>query len=174
MGFVGKSVPRLEDRPLVTGRGAYAADISFPHQLHMRVVRSAVAHGRIVAIDANAALALPGVVAVWTSHDVAEIPPIAFRLPRIEGLVAYRQPVLAVSASEPYRAEDAADLGAVEIEELPALVTADAPPGEFEPGRSTEAAIIEKHYGDVESALRDAHAVVALTVDIGRHSGVPM
>ena len=38
--FVGRSVTRLEDLPLVTGRGRYAASISFPHQLHMRVVRS--------------------------------------------------------------------------------------------------------------------------------------
>src|SRR5258708_19558525 len=95
MGFVGKSVPRLEDRPLVTGRGSYAADISFPHQLHMRLVRSAVAHGRIVSIEADDARALPGVVAVWTSADVAGIPPIDFRLSRIEGLAAYRQPILA-------------------------------------------------------------------------------
>src|ERR1700678_1445485 len=166
MGFVGRSVPRLEDRPLVTGRGAYAADVSFPHQLHMRVVRSAAAHGRIVAIDAGAARAMPGVVAVWTTTDVADIPPIDFRLSRIEGLVAYRQPILArervryvgepvaaVFAADPYLAEDAADLVATEIEEWPALLAADAPPGEFEPGRSTEAAIIDKHYGDVEQAF---------------------
>jgi aerobic carbon-monoxide dehydrogenase large subunit len=187
MGFVGKSVPRLEDRPLVTGCGAYAADISFPHQLHMRVVRSTVAHGRIIAIDASAALALPGIVAVWTNADVADIPPIDFRLTRIEALTAYRQPILArdrvryvgepvaaVFATDPYLAEDAADVVVIQVEELPALLAADAPPGEFEPGRSTEAATVEKRYGDVEAAFRDAHAVVALMLDIGRHSGVPM
>ena len=93
--YVGRSLPRLEDRPLVTGQGRFAADISFAHQLHMRVVRSAHAHGRIVAIDADAARAAPGVVAVWTAADVAEIPPIDFRLTRIEGLEPYRQPILA-------------------------------------------------------------------------------
>jgi len=67
MSFIGRSVTRLEDRPLVMGRGAFAADITFPHILHMRVVRSDHAHGRIVSIDATAALALPGVTAVWTS-----------------------------------------------------------------------------------------------------------
>jgi carbon-monoxide dehydrogenase large subunit len=76
MTFIGRSVPRLEDRPLVTGRGRFAADVFFPRMLHMRVVRSAHAHGRIVSIDAGAALALPGVVAVWTFADVAGIPPI--------------------------------------------------------------------------------------------------
>ena len=68
--FVGRSVPRLEDGPLVTGSGAFANDVSFPHQLHMRVVRSAHAHGRILAIDASAARALPGVAAVWTWETV--------------------------------------------------------------------------------------------------------
>ena len=51
---IGRSVPRLEDRPLLTGRGRFADDMSFPHQLHMRVVRSPVAHGRIVAVDTAA------------------------------------------------------------------------------------------------------------------------
>ena len=187
MPFIGKSVPRLEDRPLVTGRGAYAPDISFPHQLHMRVVRSAVAHGRIVSIDATVARALPGIVAVWTSADVTDIPPIDFRLSRVESLAAYRQPILArdrvryvgepvaaVFAVDAYVAEDAADLVAIEIDELPPVLAAGEPPGEFEPGRSTEAAIIEKHYGDVERAFREAYAVIELALDIGRHSGVPI
>ena len=65
--FVGRSVPRLEDRPLLLGQGRFAADISFPGQWCMRVVRSPVAHGKIKSIDATAALALPGVHAVWTT-----------------------------------------------------------------------------------------------------------
>jgi CO/xanthine dehydrogenase Mo-binding subunit len=187
MSFIGKSVTRLEDRPLVTGRGAYAADISFPHQLHMRVVRSAVAHGRIASIDAMAARATPGVVAAWTSTDVADIPPIDFRLTQIEGLSPYRQPILAcgrvryvgepvaaVFATDAYLAEDAADLVAAEIETLPPVLAADAPTGEFEPGRSTEAGTVEKHYGEVEKAFCDAQTIIALTLDIGRHSGVPL
>jgi CO/xanthine dehydrogenase Mo-binding subunit len=187
MSFIGKSVTRLEDRPLVTGRGVFAADISFPRQLHMRVVRSAVAHGRIVSIDAAKARGAPGVVAVWTSADIVDIPPIDFRLTRMENLIPYRQPILArdrvryvgepaavVFATDAYVAEDAADLVAVEIETLPPVLAADAPPGEFEPGRSTEAGAVEKCYGDIDQAFRDAHAVVALTLDTGRHSGVPL
>jgi aerobic carbon-monoxide dehydrogenase large subunit len=157
MSFIGRSVPRLEDRPLVTGRGRFAADVAFAQMLHMRVVRSAHAHGRIVSIDATAALALPGVVAVWTFADVADIPPIDFRLTRIEGLAPYRQtilarqrvryvgePVAAVFATDAYLAEDAADLIHIEIEELPVVLDASATPGEFEDGRSTEPAIVEK------------------------------
>jgi carbon-monoxide dehydrogenase large subunit len=187
MSFVGRSVPRLEDQPLVTGRGRFAADVVFPHMLHMRVVRSGHARGRIVAIDSSAARQLPGVEAVWTSADVADIPPIDFRLTRIEGLAPYRQPILArqyvryvgepvavVLARDPYTAEDAADLVAVEIDELPPLLDAAEAPGEFEPGRSTEPAVVEKSYGDVAAAFRDAHAVVELDLAVGRHSGVPL
>ena len=187
MGFVGRSVPRLEDAPLVTGRGRFAADIAFPHMLHMRVVRSSYAHGRIVAVDATAARAAPGVVAVWTFADVADIPPIDFRLTRIEGLAAYRQtilatgrvryvgdPVAAVFATDPYLAEDAADLVDIVVEELPVLLDAGAAPGEFDTGRSTEAAVVEKSYGDLAAAFGAAHAVVELDLAIGRHSGVPI
>jgi CO/xanthine dehydrogenase Mo-binding subunit len=187
MSFVGRSVIRLEDRPLVTGRGAFAADVAFPHMLHMRAVRSAHAHGRIMSIDASAALALPGVVAVWTSADVSEIPPIDFRLTRIEGLAPYRQPILArqrvryvgepvaaVFATDPYVAEDAADLVAIAVEELPVILDAGAVPGEFEDGRSTEPAVVEKSYGDVAAAFRAAAVVVELDLAVGRHSGVPL
>src|SRR5438105_6182026 len=64
--FIGKSVQRLEDAPLVRGEGRFAARTSFPGELHMRVVRSSHAHGKIVAIEASQALAAPGCVAVWT------------------------------------------------------------------------------------------------------------
>jgi aerobic carbon-monoxide dehydrogenase large subunit len=187
MGFVGRSVARLEDGPLVAGRGCFAADISFPHQLYMRVVRSSLAHGEIRSIDDTAAQALPGVVAVWTASDTVDIPPIDFRLTRVEGLDPYRQPVLAkdrvryvgepvaaVFAEDPYLAEDAADLVQVALEELPVLLAACAPPGEFAPGRSTEPVLIRKEFGDVDAAFCGAHAVIGLDLTIGRHSGVPM
>jgi aerobic carbon-monoxide dehydrogenase large subunit len=185
--FIGRSVPRLEDRPLLMGRGRFAADISFAQQLHMRVVRSNFAHGRLRSIDASAALAKHGVHAVWTAADVADIPPIDFRLSRIEGLEPYRQrlfatgqvryvgePVAAVFADDPYLAEDAAELVMLDVEELPVILDADEEPGEFEPGRRTEPAIVRKGYGDVDAAFRSAHTVVAATLSIGRHSGVPL
>src|SRR6476659_752225 len=187
MDVIGRSVQRLEDRPLVMGRGEFAADVAFPHMLHLRLVRSAHAHGRLVSIEASAALALPGVAAVWTSADVAEIPPIDFRLTRIEGLAPYRQPILArervrdvgepvaaVFATDPYVAEDAADLVTIEVDDLPPLLDASAAPGEFEAGRSTEAALVEKAYGDLAAGFRNAAAVVELDLAIGRHSGVPL
>src|SRR3954466_10763937 len=153
---LGHSVPRIEDLPLVTGRGRFAGDINFPHQLHMRMVRSPKAHGRLVSVDASAALALPGVVAVWTNADIADLSPIDFRADKnAEGIREFRQPALAktfvryvgdpiaaVFAEDPYLAEDAADLVTVEIEELPVVMSASDPPGEFEPGRSSEAIVL--------------------------------
>ncbi len=185
--WIGQSVTRLEDPPLVAGRGAYAGDINFPHQVHMRIVRSAHAHGRVVSIDTTAARALPGVFAVWTSADIAEVPPIDFREGSIPALDPYRQPVLAkgrvryvgepiaaVFATDPYVAEDAADLIVIEIEELPALLDAQAAPVEFGPGHSSEATIIRQGHGDVDAVFRNAAHVVALELAIGRHSGVPL
>jgi aerobic carbon-monoxide dehydrogenase large subunit len=173
--------------PLVTGRGRYAAAISFPRELHMRVVRSSHAHGHIVAIDTSASRAMRGCVAVWTALDVAEIPPIELRPTRVQGLEPYRQPVLAkdrvryvgepiavVFADDPYRAEDAADAVSVEIEALSPVLAADAPIAEFAPGLTTEPAVIRKGYGNVEAAFLAAHAIVELELAIGRHSGVPL
>src|SRR5258707_10628312 len=185
---LGHSVPRIEDLPLVTGRGRYAADINFPHQLHMRIVRSARAHARVVSVDAAAALALPGVVAVWTNADIADLSPIDFRADKnATGIREFRQPALAktyvryvgdpvaaVFADDPYVAEDAADQVVLEIEELPVVVSASDPPGEFEPGRSSEAIVLHHSFGDIDAAFGNAHAVVELDLQTGRHSGVPM
>jgi aerobic carbon-monoxide dehydrogenase large subunit len=185
--IIGASVTRLEDDPLVRGCGLFAADVSFPSQLHMRVVRSAVAHARIGAVDIAIALSMPGVVAAWTGRDLADIPPIDFRDDRVEKLVPYRQPILAfervryvgepiavVFAEDPYRAEDAAEQVTAELDGLPPLLSTDETPGEFAPDLSTEPMIIEKQYGDMEHAFRSAHAVIALDLSIGRHSGVPL
>jgi carbon-monoxide dehydrogenase large subunit len=185
--FVGRSVLRLEDRPLLTGAGRFAADISFPDQLHMRVVRSPYAHARIVALRTAEAAALPGVHAIWTAADVAHIPPIDFRLTKLAGLEPYRQRVLAtdrlryvgeplavVFAESPYVAEDAAELVQIEVEELAPLLDARDEPREFAADLGTEPAVIRKGFGDVDAAFRNAHIVVELDLAVGRHSGVPM
>jgi carbon-monoxide dehydrogenase large subunit len=185
-GIVGAAVARIEDPPLVRGRGLFAADVSFARQLHMRVVRSPLAHGRIRRVDASDALTAPGVVAVWTGEDLADMSPIDFRDDRVEKLVPHRQPLLArgrvryvgeplavVFADDPYRAEDAADRIAIDIDELPPVMSADDDPVEID-GLSTEPMIIEKGYGDIDAAFRDAHMIVEADVAIGRHSAVPL
>jgi carbon-monoxide dehydrogenase large subunit len=185
--FVGRSVPRLEDRPLLLGQGRFAADISFPGQWSMRVVRSAVAHGKIKSIDATAALKLPGVHAVWTVADVAHIPPIPFRLTGLKTLEPYRQPVLAkevvryvgepvavIFADEEYLAEDAAEFVDVQIDPLRATLVCSDQPDFFDHVLSSEPGVIRKGSGDVDAAFRAAHTVVSLELSIGRHSGVPL
>src|SRR5437868_3757519 len=140
----GRSVPRLEDRPLVRGQGQFVGDIAFPHQLHMRVVRSPYAHALLRAVDVSAALGAPGVVAVWTATDIADLPPIDFRDPANEALRPYRQPLLAldrlrdvgepvaaVFATDAYLAEDAADLVTIEAEALSPVLDAAASPSSF-------------------------------------------
>ena len=178
MKYIGASPKRLEDRPLLTGRGQYAADLKAARQLYMRVVRSSVAHARITEINVEEARSHPGVVAVWTYDDVRHLPPIAIRLTRVGGLEPYQQTVLAnervryvgdpvavVFAEDPYAAEDAAERVQLELEELPAQLSALEAP---------EAAVVTKAYGDLEAAFAAAHAVVELEVSIGRHSAVPL
>lgn len=185
--LVGSSVRRKEDGPLLRGQGRFAADINFPDQLHMRVVRSAQAHGRIRSVDLTPALAIPGVHAAWAFADVAELPPIGFRLTRLEQLSAYRQTILAkdrvryvgdpvavVFANDPYLAEDATEHVIVDVEEMSPILHADQAPGEFSSNLSTEAAVIRKGYGDIDAAFRDAHRIISLSLAIGRHSGVPI
>ena len=150
-------------------------------------MRSPYANAALRSVDIAPALAAPGIVAVWTAEDIADLPPIDFRDPAAEALRPYRQPLLArerlryvgepvavVFATDPYLAEDAAELVSVEADELTPILDASASPGGFAPGLSTEAMVLRAGYGDVETAFASAHAVVALDLTIGRHSGVPL
>lgn len=185
--YIGESVTRLEDRPLLTGMACFVGDVSFPRQLHARIVRSAHAYGRIVGIGTADALAAPGVVAVWTAADLGDLPHIPFRATAIQGLAPYKQPVLAkgvvryvgepvamVVAEDPYLAEDAAELVAPDIEPLAPYLDTRLDPPEFAPGLGCEPTVIRKGYGDVDAVFRNACAVVALDLSIGRHSAIPM
>ena len=149
----------------------------------MRVVRSSIAHGRLVEIDPSEALALDGVEAVWTHQDTQDIPPIDFRMAWVDGLEHFRQPILAtgttryvgeplavVLAEDAYLAEDAAELVYVEYEDLPPVVD----PYQAQPGEAVEATLVEKGYGDLEEAFAGAAEVVEMEFRVGRHTGVPM
>src|SRR5258708_34906300 len=69
-GGIGTSLPRFEDARLLTGRGRYSDDFTLAGQAYAIVVRSPHARARIVSIDASAAHALPGVLAVLTGADM--------------------------------------------------------------------------------------------------------
>ncbi len=185
--YIGEPLPRIEDLPLVTGRGCFVGDVSFPHQLHMRIVRSEHAHATIRSIDCAAARAAPGVFAVWTSADISDVPAIELRDGSEEALLRCCQPVLAkervryvgdpiaaVFAVDAYLAEDAAELITVKADELPVILSTREPLGEFGPGINTEPVILRKGYGDVDAAFRNAAHVVELELSFGRQSGMPL
>jgi len=67
---VGRNHPAPASRGVVSGTAAYTLDVAVPGVLHLKVLRSPHAHARIVALDGQAALAVPGVVAVFTHEDV--------------------------------------------------------------------------------------------------------
>ena len=68
---IGKPVLRKEDARLLTGGGCYSDDVNLPGQAYTCFVRSPHAHARITRVDATAALATPGVIAVLTGRDAA-------------------------------------------------------------------------------------------------------
>jgi carbon-monoxide dehydrogenase large subunit len=135
--YVGHSVKRLEDRPLLTGAGRFVADLRFADMLEAAFVRSPHAHALIRAIDTGAAQRYPGVHAVFTLADLApllaqERLPLQFRTaqlpPDITPLVLAKdevafvgEAVAVVIAQTRYIAEDAAALVAVDYETLPAV-----------------------------------------------------
>jgi CO/xanthine dehydrogenase Mo-binding subunit len=177
---------RVEDLPLLTGAGRFAADIRLDRETHMRVVRSPVPHGIIRGIDVSAAKAMPGVLAVWSASDI-DLGPIEFRQVAFPQLLPYRQPVLAgtrlryvgepvaiVVAEDAYVAEDAADAVHLDVESLQPVLDPRAAPAPFDAEHDTEALTFENGYGDVASAFAEASQVIGLTVRVGRHTGVPL
>ncbi len=184
--MIGDSMLRVEDLPLLTGGGQFAADIRLDQETHMRVVRSPAPHGILRGIDVSAAKAIPGVLAIWSASDI-DVGPIEFRLSAYAQLLPYRQPVLAgsrlryvgepvaiVVAEDPYVAEDAADAVQLDIESLEPVLDPCAAPAPFDEEHDTEALLFEDGYGDVASAFAGASHVVDLTVRVGRHTGVPL
>jgi CO/xanthine dehydrogenase Mo-binding subunit len=190
--YVGRSIPRLEDDRLLRGSGRFVDDVDVAGQLWLRIVRSQLAHARIISIDTKAARATPGVVAVLAGEDVADVEAIPLRLewPGYE-LEPFLQPVLArdrvryvgepvavVVAQTPYAAEDAAELVDVDLEPLPVVLDAregvagDAPA--LRDGRTNEVVLMEKGYGEIDEAFTRAAHVVRAEFATGRHTGVPM
>ncbi len=135
---IGARVPRTEDPRLLTGHGRFVDDIALPGMLHVAFVRSDHAHATIAGIDAEAARAAPGVAAVLTGEDLADLEPVfatstmpdyhatAIR-PLARGKVRYvGEPVAAVLAESRYLAEDAAEAVEVDYEPLPRVVDPEA------------------------------------------------
>lgn len=68
--YIGKSIKRVEDKRFITGKGKYTDDMVLPQQTYAHIVRSPYAHALVKKIDISAALAMEGVVAVFTGDDI--------------------------------------------------------------------------------------------------------
>lgn len=132
---------RLEDDRLLVGKGLFSDDRAFLNVAWMVLVRSPHAHAKIVSVDLAAVRQAPGVLAAWAMQDLRQdgvghipFPPLfkradgspmaaPLRSPLAEGKAFYAgQPVVAIVAATRDQAEDAAELAAVEYEELPCVV----------------------------------------------------
>ena len=138
---IGQSPTRLEDHRFLTGQGTYTSDINLDGQAYGVVVRSPYAHARIVEIDTSAAMAAPGVLAVYTATDIkaAGLKSLPFLLvfdKNIDGSTVFSPtreilavgvvrhvgyPVAFVVAETHGQAQDAAELVDVSYEPLPSI-----------------------------------------------------
>jgi carbon-monoxide dehydrogenase large subunit len=138
---LGSSRKRVEDVRFTQGKGNYIDDIKQPGMLFGDFVRSSHGHARVVSIDKDAAMALPGVVAVLTAADLKPLnlhymPTLAGDVQAVladEKVLFQGQEVAFVVATDRYIAADAVELVEVEYDALPVLINpfkamdADAP-----------------------------------------------
>src|SRR5579884_3190226 len=129
-GKVGVSIPRQDGPDKVTGRARYAGDQALAGMLYARLVLSPYAHARIVNIDASAALALPGVVAVFTAETLgmASTDPMSRSLSPLaqQEVLWCGHPVVVVVGETEAAAKDGADAVEVDYEPLPAVIDPEA------------------------------------------------
>jgi carbon-monoxide dehydrogenase large subunit len=180
-GLIGRSVRRVEDPVLVTGKGSYVDDIQLPGMLHMAFLRSPYPHAKIISIDTSAAQAMPGVVAVVTGDDLSEHLHVPV-MPLVPGMKipphpllargavhAAGAPVAAVVAHSRALAQDAANAIAVEYAALPAVVNAEKA---LEPGAPLAREELDsnicytatKQGGDVNKAFAEAEHIVRMRI----------
>jgi carbon-monoxide dehydrogenase large subunit len=181
--YVGTSPPRNEDRRLLTGHALFVDDVQLEGMLHAAFVRSDHAHALIRGIDASAALAREGVVAVITAEDLGDYwqpGPLLVPPPPIEGIVFNQasqvplakdrvrhvgEAIAMVVAESRYLAEDAVadvivDLDPLDpVVDLEAALTDDAPVIHPQLGTNLAAHVVQRH-GDYEAAKQDAHLVI--------------
>ena len=189
---IGRSVPRKEDWRLLTGNARYLDDVQVAGALHAHFLRSPHAHAKIVSIDANEALQLAGVVAVFTGRDLVQWTTKLRMAPPIEGLlptdvetmptdkVRFQGDLVAcIVARDRYIAEDAAELVQVEYAPLVAVTTMEAAlaPGAALVDESLATNRISRQNfakGDVDQAMRTAHRVVEASFSQHRQTHMPI
>lgn len=190
--YVGKALPRKEDLRLLRGEGRFVGDLRLPGMLEAAVLRSPMAHGRIVRIDIDKARALPGVAAVYTAADLGDVGSIPttiipkpelfpyFQKPLARDKVRYvGEPIALVVARSRAIAEDALELIEPQIEPLEPFIDARRA---FEPGApvihdgvdTNVCDRIAASKGDTERALQGAPHRLKASFATNRHTGIPM
>jgi carbon-monoxide dehydrogenase large subunit len=190
--YIGRAIKRREDIRFITGRAIYVDDIKLPKMLHAAILRSSRAHARIRSIDTSHALAIPGVIQIFTYKDLGDLAvPVPIRMYQLPGLERHLQPLLAHTkvryvgeplalaiAESRYLAEDALDAIEVEYDGLPAVVDVyDALKNEVlvnDEAGTNLAAMHEFSIGDVEGAFRDAEYTRREEFRVHRFTGNPM
>jgi carbon-monoxide dehydrogenase large subunit len=189
--ILGNAVLRLEDPTLLTGEGKYLDDLVEPGMLHLAFVRSSVAHGNLVAVDASEAATMPGVVGVYHSsgddlglpslHQFAMMPETLNRPAFATGKVRFVGDLIAAVAAETRaQAVDAAEAIIVDYEPLPAVISpldamaADAPLLFEEHGSNVCFGTTFPAEGEAPDPLVGAHEVAEVTMVSQRLAGVPM
>src|SRR5579863_8498976 len=194
--YTGASIKRSEDPRILTGAGRYVDDIKLPGMLHAAFVRSPLAHARVLSVDAEAARALPGVVAVLTGADLETMtvpgpdalmslmgwkgPTPEFTLLATDKVRLVGDPVAVVVAESRYLAEDGCELVEVEYDDLPPVVTAafaldpTSPPLFANLGDNIARPHSRTEFGDVAGTFADADRVYDFHIDVHRHQNVPM
>jgi carbon-monoxide dehydrogenase large subunit len=190
---VGRSLRRKEDPRLITGRARYVDDISLPGTLWMAFVRSPEAHAKIVSIDASAALARPGVHAVYTGTDLSDLTgplPLAWVPPDIEvnnpehwplardAVKHVGDPVAVVLADDRYAVVDAAEDVIVEYDPLPAITDPEAalegPPYIHEQFGTNQVHQWSLPNDKLEAGLAEAEVILERRVVNHRTAGAPI
>ncbi len=191
--YIGRSVPRPNVPKLVQGRATYTDDVTLPRMLHAAFLRSPHAHAKISAIDTARAKAVPGVVRVFTGHDLAKIcDPWVATLDHLKGMKSAPQyplplnratwqgePIVAVIAETRAAAEDGVAALDVEFEALPAqtdMETALAPGAVVIHPELGDNLVFTRtaESGDVAAAFAAAHKIVEARFVTGRHTGVTL
>ena len=198
-GDIGASSKRREDVRFLTGKGRYTDDINIRGQLYAHFIRSDVAHGRLVSVNATAAEGMPGVVKVFTAADFASAGGIPcgwqvtdrFGKPMqepkhpilAEGKVRHvGDPIAVVVAETPDQARDAAEAVEIEIEELEpvldmkAALAADAPKvhDDLTSNLCYDWGFVEENKDAVNEAFAKAAHVVSLELVNNRLVANPM
>jgi 4-hydroxybenzoyl-CoA reductase alpha subunit len=152
--IIGENTPKIEAKLKATGRAQFLADLELPQMLYGKVLRSPIAHGKILHIDTSKARKLVGVKAVITGKDILGIPigfspDTANKYPLEKEKVRFiGDEVAAVAAIDEDVAEEAVELISVEYEELPAI---------FDPEEAMQPNAIQIHEGTKQNLAGTVH-----------------